>query len=388
VSGPPPGPSAPAPSAPSPNAPSPSAAGGLTLEDVTVRFARGGRGGLGAGRGGRAAPLTAVDRLSLTVGPGEIVAVLGASGSGKSSLLRAVAGLEPLATGRITWDGEDVTALPVHRRGFVVMFQDGQLFPHKTVAGNVAFGLRGLPKDERRRRVDEWLALVGLEGFGPRPITALSGGQAQRVCLARSLAPRPRLLLLDEPLSALDRNLRERLVATLATTLRAAGTPALHVTHDQDEAFGLADRVALLDAGRLLQVDTPAALWRRPASRRVAEFLGYGPFLGPADAAALGLAPPPGRLVGLGPTALVTDPAGLPLAVVACQPRRGAVEVTVRLPQGTPARLTLADDPGPSVTVRLDPSACVVVPEGEPDGLPPAPAAELQAVPDPEPRAR
>jgi thiamine transport system ATP-binding protein len=206
------------------------------------------------------------------------------------------------------------------------------------------------------------LSLVGLAGFGPRPVTALSGGQAQRVALARSLAPRPRLLLLDEPLSALDRNLREHLVTVLGETLRASGTPALHVTHDQDEAFGLADRVALLDHGRLLQIDSPTQLWRRPANRTVAEFLGYGPFLGPGPAAALGLALPPDRLVGLGPAGLVPDPSGLRLPVTGCRQRRGAVEVTVRLPPAIPARLSLDHEPGPSLTVRLDPAACVTVP--------------------------
>lgn len=191
-------------------------------------------------------PVTAVDHVNLEVAPGEIVALLGASGSGKSSLLRAIAGLEPLAGGRITWDGLDLTGLPVHRRGFGMMFQDAQLFPTMNVGGNVAYGLHGRPAAERQARVAELLELVGLPGYGRRRVTELSGGQAQRVALARSLAPQPRLLLLDEPLSALDRALRERLVEDLGVVLRATHTTAVYVTHDQDEAFTLADRVVVL----------------------------------------------------------------------------------------------------------------------------------------------
>jgi thiamine transport system ATP-binding protein len=217
--------------------------------------------------------LLAVDGVSLALGAGEVVAVLGASGCGKSSLLRAVAGLEPLAAGRVLWEGEDVSGVPAHRRGFVMMFQDGQLFPHLNVAGNVGYGLWRLPRREREARVAELLELVGLPGYQRRPVSELSGGQAQRVALARSLAPRPRLLLLDEPLSALDRRLRRQLVGAIGEIVRSTGTPALYVTHDQDEAFALADRVGVMDAGRLLQVDSPQALLDDPASPEVAEFL-------------------------------------------------------------------------------------------------------------------
>ena len=236
---------------------------GLEVCGVTVRY--------GA--------VTAVDRVDLAVAPGEIVAVLGASGSGKSSLLRGIAGLEPLVSGNVSFDGEDVTDVPVHKRGFVVMFQDGQLFPHLSVAGNVGYALNKLPKAERIRQVDELLELVGLAGYGDRPITALSGGQAQRVALARSLAPRPRLLLLDEPLSSLDRLLREHLADTLGEILHTTGTTALYVTHDQDEAFALADRIGVMRDGKLVQLDTPAALRAHPADAGVAEFLGGHPHL-------------------------------------------------------------------------------------------------------------
>jgi len=263
---------------------------GLQVRDVVVRYPA-----------GRRDVTTAVDGVSLDVAPGEVVALLGPSGCGKSSLLRAVAGLEPLAAGSVAFDGEPVDDVPVHRRGFGLMFQDGQLFAHRDVAGNVAYGLAGRrtagrgsgqgrgddgrpwAAGDRAAQVDALLDLVGLGGYGPRPVATLSGGERQRVALARALAPRPRLLLLDEPLSALDRSLRERLAVDLRAALVATRTTAVLVTHDQDEAFAVADRVAVMDRGRLLQVGTPADLWHRPAGRRVAEFLGYEAFV-PVDA--------------------------------------------------------------------------------------------------------
>lgn len=225
-----------------------------------------------AGRAG--APVTAVDGVSLSVSDGEVLALLGPSGCGKSSLLRAVAGLEPVAGGTVRWEGQDVVSVPVHRRGFGMVFQDGQLFPFRDVAGNVAYGLAGLPRAERQARVAEVLELVGLPGYGPRAVTTLSGGQAQRVALARSLAPRPRLLLLDEPLSALDRALRESLSQDLARILRAQGMTALYVTHDHAEAETVADRVGVMVAGQLLAVGTMEELRQSPGSEDVARFLG------------------------------------------------------------------------------------------------------------------
>lgn len=233
-------------------------------------------------------PVAAVDDVDLRLRRGEVVALLGASGSGKSSLLRAVVGLEDVAGGTLTWDGEDVVRVPVHERGFGLMFQEGQLFPFRDVAGNVAYGLPGRPRAERERTVAEVLELVGLPGYEHRAVTTLSGGQAQRVALARALAPSPRLLLLDEPLSALDRALREQLAVDLRRILTAQGTTALYVTHDQDEAMTVADRVGVMSAGRLVRIGTPDELWADPGTREVAEFLGFGPVLTADDVAALG----------------------------------------------------------------------------------------------------
>jgi len=214
--------------------------------------------------------------ISLSVERGETISLLGASGSGKTTLLRIIAGLEVSESGGVWLDGQDVTRIPVHRRGVVLMFQEYALFPHRTVAENVGFGLRmqGRSRSEVQARVIEMLGLVGLAGLEERSVVQLSGGERQRVALARSLAPEPRLLLLDEPLGSLDRNLRERLLEDLAVILRRVGVTAIVVTHDQTEAFSLADRVALLHDARVVQVGAPETIYRHPASPWVARFLG------------------------------------------------------------------------------------------------------------------
>jgi thiamine transport system ATP-binding protein len=221
--------------------------------------------------------VTAVDAVDLAVADREVVCVLGPSGCGKTTVLRAIAGLEPPSAGRITWDGVDLGGVAPHRRGVGMVFQDFALFPHRVVAGNVALGLRmaGVDRAAQHRRVDEVLALVGLDGYGSRAVATLSGGEQQRVALARALAPRPRLLLLDEPLGSLDRALRQRLVVELRELLTAAGVSAVYVTHDQEEAFALADSLVVMRAGRVVQRGAPEAVWSRPADEFVARFLGF-----------------------------------------------------------------------------------------------------------------
>ncbi len=214
--------------------------------------------------------------VSCCIEAGETVCLLGRSGSGKSTLLRIIAGLETAERGQILWQGEDISTVPVHLRRFGLMFQDYALFPHRDVAENVGFGLRmqGLAKDEIELRVADALEKVNLAGFARRRVTDLSGGEQQRVALARALAPQPRLLMLDEPLGALDRALREQLGDELRRVLHATGIPAIYVTHDQEEAFAIADRLILLHEGRIEQEGAPVEIYTRPASVWVAHFLG------------------------------------------------------------------------------------------------------------------
>jgi len=232
----------------------------LRVANVTVRF------------GDKAA----LDAVELEVAEGQVVALLGPSGSGKSTLLRVVAGLQRPDAGRVLLAGENATAVPAYRRGIGVVFQDQALFQHRDVWGNVAFGLRmrDAPREKIERRVGGMLELVGLAGFERRSIATLSGGERQRVALARALAPEPRVLLLDEPLGSLDRPLRERLLDDLERIFDTLGVTALYITHDLAEAFALGDRVAILRAGRVVQIGTPDEVWARPASEEVARFLG------------------------------------------------------------------------------------------------------------------
>jgi thiamine transport system ATP-binding protein len=233
----------------------------LDIEHLTVRFDG----------------VAAVDGVDLHVEAGEVVALLGPSGCGKTTVLRVVAGLQEPSGGAVRLGGVDLAGVPAHRRGVGLMFQDYALFPHRDVGANVAFGLRmhGWDRTRSAERVGEVLELVGLPGWERRPVGPLSGGEQQRVALARALAPEPGVLLLDEPLGALDRTLRDRLVPELGDVFAAVGTTVVYVTHDQDEALALADRVAVMQAGRIAQIGPPRDVWTRPASPAVARFLGF-----------------------------------------------------------------------------------------------------------------
>jgi ABC-type Fe3+/spermidine/putrescine transport system ATPase subunit len=216
--------------------------------------------------------------ISFTVGRGETVCLLGPSGSGKSTLLRIIAGLEPPESGQVLWGGQDLASTPPHLRDFGLVFQDYALFPHLDVFNNVAFGLKmkNWSRDEIGKRVIEVLDLVNMPGFAHRKVTDLSGGEQQRVALARALAPRPRLLMFDEPLGALDRTLKEDLLDELRVILHRTRIPAIYVTHDQEEAFSVAERVLLLHEGQIVRQGRPAEVWAHPGSAWAAGFLGLG----------------------------------------------------------------------------------------------------------------
>lgn len=223
----------------------------------------------------------ALHSITFDVAEGEIVAVLGPSGCGKSTLLSVISGLETPDQGEITWQGKSLASVPTYKREMGLMFQDLMLFPHRNVYANVAFGLEMSKQDpvKIRTKVSKLLDFVGLGGYDSRQVHTLSGGEQQRVALARSLAPSPRILMLDEPFSSLDRTLRERLILELRKILRQVNQTALYITHDQEEAFGLADRVVVLNHGQVAQIGTPEDIYTHPASEFVARFLGYKNFL-------------------------------------------------------------------------------------------------------------
>jgi thiamine transport system ATP-binding protein len=336
----------------------------LSLDAATVRL------------GGRAV----LDAVGLDVAEHEVVCVLGPSGSGKSTLLRAVAGLQPLSAGRVLLDGRDQAGVPAHRRGVGLMFQDHQLFPQRDVGANVAFGLRmhGVAKGERADQVGQLLELVGLPGAARRAVASLSGGEQQRVALARALAPRPRLLMLDEPLGQLDRSLRERLVVELRELFGRLGTTVLAVTHDQGEAFALADRVVVMRDGRIAQSGTPLEVWQRPADAFVARFLGFDNVVpatvaGTAADSAWGKLPVPDGspqgsrtlLVRPAGVRLVAADAGLPCTVTARTFKGTHVAVHLRPADGprleAACALREAPEVGDGVGVEFDAAEIVVL---------------------------
>ena len=319
--------------------------------------------------------------LDLDVARGELVCLLGPSGCGKTTLLRIVAGLETPDAGDVLVDGASILNVPVHNRDFGLMFQDFALFPHLNVAQNVAFGLRmrGLPEAQR---IQEVLDLVGLSGFERRDVAQLSGGERQRVALARSLAPNPRLLMLDEPLGSLDAALRERLVIDLRDVIKQIGLTALYVTHDQREAFAIADRIALMNVGHFEQIDSPQALYRRPKTVFAAQFLGLNNIIpiercdGSRAITPLGVFP-----LSNNADALLLHPDGIAAAetdelsgVVQEAVFQGdAYRVTLRHQGGTlltfklPARGTASPRPGNTLYIHIDP-AYILPLKNEPPG--------------------
>jgi thiamine transport system ATP-binding protein len=271
----------------------------------------------------------AVDGASLEVQDRTIHALMGPSGSGKSTMLRAIAGLERPTSGNIAWDGQPLAGVPPHRRGFGLMFQDYALFPHRTVAGNVAFGLQmqDLAADAIRTRVAEMLDLVGLPGYENRSISTLSGGEQQRTALARTLAPDPRLILLDEPLGALDRSLREHLLVEMHSIFAAVHATVLYVTHDREEAFTIADQVAIIRDGHIVADDTPENLWNQPPDGWTARFIGLENLLPVSSLSSLGLtAPSAGATTGVvPPESVFLTPTGTRTATIAGSHFRGGV---------------------------------------------------------------
>ncbi|MEV7783688.1 ABC transporter ATP-binding protein [Kitasatospora sp. NPDC088351] len=338
------------------------APGGATVEFRTLRRAFG--------------TTTALDGLDLTVRPGELLALLGPSGCGKTTALRILAGFEQHDSGQVLVDGEDITRIPAHRRDAGMVFQSYSLFPHLTAADNVAFGLRmrGTGKAERRGRAQELLELVGLPQHADRYPHQLSGGQQQRIALARALALQPRVLLLDEPLSALDAKVRLSLREEIRRLQQELGITTLFVTHDQEEALSMADRVAVLRAGRLEQCATPSELYARPATAFVAEFVGTMsriPCTRTADGVEVlgrrhavdGTAPAEGELeVLVRPENVSLAPAGDGPALVVSASFLGAVtRLTVRLADGTEVKADLPTEA--AATLPIGSRAALTLPE-------------------------
>jgi spermidine/putrescine ABC transporter ATP-binding subunit len=329
----------------------------------------------------------AVDGIDLSIAGNEFFALLGPSGCGKTTLLRMIAGFEVPTSGRILIDGQDVTAVKPNRRPVNMMFQSYALFPHMSVARNVAYGLEaeGRPREEVRRRVGEMLDMTLLSEFADRLPAQLSGGQRQRVALARALVKRPRLLLLDEPLSALDRRLREQMQLELKRMQREVGIAFVVVTHDQEEALVMSDRAAVLDAGRIVQLGTPVELYERPTSRFAARFLGQMNLIEGRIAGDVLVTPALGALRGLrgsgtadGPGCLAVRPERIGLAQTGTGLAATVREIAYH-GVGQAVHLALADGsmlrvdrrsaeaeafpvaPGASVIAALDPAHCRLI---------------------------
>jgi thiamine transport system ATP-binding protein len=301
----------------------------------------------------------AVDGASLEVDDRTIHALMGPSGSGKSTILRAIAGLEPPTSGDIAWDGQPLVNVPPHRRRFGLMFQDYALFPHRTVEGNIAFGLQmqGLGADPVRIRVAEMLDLVGLPGYENRSISTLSGGEQQRIALARTLAPDPRLILLDEPLGALDRSLREHLLIEMRSIFSAVHATVLYVTHDREEAFTIADQVAVIRNGRIVADDSPEHLWNHPPDGWTARFIGLENLLPISSLSSLGLKLPSAEMTTgvVPPESIVLAPTGERTATVEGAHFRGGVyRIELSLDDGQQLVAWSPERLDPDSTARFD----------------------------------
>lgn len=279
-----------------------------------------------------------VNQVSFDVADGEIVVIVGPSGCGKSSLLRSIAGLDPIAAGRIALAGHDVTAMPPEKRRIGLVFQDHALFPHRRVEANIAFGLPHLDRAARSRRIAELLELVQLPGVAKRYPHELSGGEQQRIALARALAPNPAVVLLDEPFAGLDPSLRDDVRTEVIAALRRRNAAAVLVTHDREEALALGDRVAVMSNGQLHQIDRPEELFERPRDRFVATFLGEASFLPDPDAPGLVMMARPHDLT------LVAD--GGPDVVTARRYLGATWRYTVRRSDGSDVEVESAGGPG------------------------------------------
>jgi putative spermidine/putrescine transport system ATP-binding protein len=314
-------------------------------------------------------PVKAVDAVDLTIAEGSFFAMLGPSGSGKTTCLRLISGFEKPTSGAVRIFGQDVSDVPPHLRNVNTVFQDYALFPHLNVRDNVAYGLmvKGVARPVRREKAEAMLALVHLEGYGDRKPAQLSGGQRQRVALARALVNEPRVLLLDEPLGALDLKLREAMQDELKALQQRLGITFVFVTHDQGEALSMADSLAVFNAGRIVQVGRPSDIYDRPATRFVADFVGSSNVLPPDLTRALG---GPARWASIRPEALRLAPAGAPLAgpvtglrylgaATRATVAAGGTEIAVMIPAGQPVPA-----PGTETGLAFDPAALHVM-EGE-----------------------
>ncbi|MBI1276512.1 MAG: ATP-binding cassette domain-containing protein [Anaerolineaceae bacterium] len=300
--------------------------------------------------------------IDLTINDGEIVCLLGPSGCGKTTLLRIIAGLEKADSGSILLDGQNIQPVPTHQRGFGLMFQDFALFPHLNVAANVAFGLemQKIPLSNQQVRVHQMLDLVGLTGFNERDVTQLSGGERQRVALARSLAPNPRLLMLDEPLGSLDAALREDLIVDLRSIVKQLHLTAIYVTHDQHEAFAIADRIAVMNAGQIEQFTTPTDLYQHPTTAFVAHFLGFDNIL-PILNQQNGVATTPiGEFSVSKPAKSLLLHTDFLRVVSPTTPASISARVTQSVFQGDSYRLTLRHASGTTLTVKYPSTASVL----------------------------